>query len=126
MKVSSGRAAEMVFEIAGFILGKEESGKAVRFLDDMTVEEDRKHKAECEDALKELIGEIASFPDTAMQSDLRAAVMSRPFIVRAYLLCWLGEASEDLTRSKKVLLPCDPTLQGILSHLLQSRRPFWR
>lgn len=126
MTTSDEPFARILFEIAASTLGEEEYRKAMDFLDNVSASEEKKHKAECEEPLKALLAELASFPDTTMISRLHDAVMRKPFIVRAYFVCWLGESGDDLKNMKGVILPSDLTLQMTLNYLLELKRPFWR
>ena len=126
MRISANKVEELLFRIAASLFSEKEYRKVMSFLDNMTIAEDKKNKADCETELKELLKEIALFPDTKAVGDLNAAIMSKPFIVRAYFICWLGEASEDLKKMKTIDLPTDPSLQNIVGYLLQSMHPFWR
>lgn len=131
MIIKGNKGAILLFKLLELLFGEEiEVGKILDFIDKIKIMEDDKSKQEYEPKLKNLIKIIASYPEPKPLSDLHSLIMEQPFILRAYLYCWLRQWSEDLMELKDLDIPSpelsELTPRQLLGYLFQSSSPFWR
>ncbi len=125
-EIPGEKAAHILFTIVATLYGKDEYFRSKAFTDNITPEDDTRNKHECEVEIRSVLEEIASFAEGGTIKPLHDKIMAQTPIVRAYLMVWFGEMSEDLLRMKTVQMPYPPSLQEIVQFLLQSAKPFWR
>jgi hypothetical protein len=125
-EIPGEKAAHVLFTIVATLYGKDEYYRSKAFTDNITPEDDLRNKREYEIQIRSLLNEIASFPEEGTIKPLHDKIMAQPPVVRAYLMVWFGEMSEDFQRMKTVEIPYPPSLQAIVHYLLQSAKPFWR
>lgn len=125
-EISGENAAHILFTIVATLYGKDEYFRSKAFTDNITPEDDAKNKRECEAEIRSILEKIASFGEDGTLKPLHEMIMAQKPVVRAYLMVWFGEMSEDLHTMQTVPIPAPPTLTGIVQYLLESTHPFWR
>lgn len=125
--VMTGNEACQLFGFAtGCFMSQDEYDKAIQFLDHVTPAQEKNFKRETESDIKSILESIINMPESQRISVIHNLLMSKSDATRAYFVCWLGEASENLMEMGTLPLPKHSAFEAVLKILLQSDRSFWR